>query len=64
MLNIVLVYFIHSVHSLFKIGGFFWVFFNTFILVYIAYIDIYIYISDIVSPFSGSVTAILALTLK
>ena len=60
MLNIVLVYFIHSVHSLFKIVFFF----NTFILVYIAYIDIYIYISDIVSPFSGSVTAILALTLK
>ena len=63
MLNIVLVYFIHSVYSLFKIGFFFF-FFNTFILVYIAYIDIYIYISGIVSPFSGSVTAILALTLK
>ena len=57
MLNIVLVYFIHSVHSLFKIGFFF----NTFIFTFIL---IYIYISDIVSPFSGSVTAILALTLK
>ena len=75
MLDIALVYLIHSVHSLFKMADlalilsilvvhslftievrFCVFFFNTFIFTFIL---IYIYISDIVSPFSGSVTAML-----